>query len=77
MLSPLDPGLHAHVVASAGESAAEGERGERVARLAEGREEEPPAPAQTSSAMSRIMRFRSAGSKARGVQMSVPTPAAR
>lgn len=38
----------------------------------------PPAPVpQQSSARSRIMRFRTSGSRAMGVQMSVPTPASR
>ena len=56
----------------------ERDRRERVAGVAErGEQEAPRGAAQTSSARSRIMRLRSSGSNASGVQISVPTPASR
>jgi hypothetical protein len=67
-------------VAAADERLPERDRRERVARIAEGRDQEaaiPPGDGQTISAISRIIRLRLSGSKTVGVATSVPTPAAR
>ena len=55
---------------------AERYRGEGVAGVAEGGEEEP-VRGQSASTRSRIIRSRASASKAMGATMSVPTPASR
>ena len=60
------------------QGAAQRDRGEGVAGVAEGGEQEAaPVGAQTISASSRTMRLRSSGSKAMGEVIRVPTPASR
>ncbi len=64
---------------ASGQLTPQGDHRERVARLAEGGEQEAPgfAPgAQTSSASVRIIEARSSAVAASGVVISVPTPAA-
>ena len=78
VLAPARPGLQRHVVAAAGERAAERDRRKRVARVAEGAEQEPQALAQAaSSATRRSCCRRSSFVNATGLMPSVPTPASR
>jgi hypothetical protein len=65
-------------VAAGGELPPERYRGEGVAGVAEGGEQETAAlAAQTISASWRTIRFRSSGSNATGTVIRVPTPASR
>ena len=64
-------------MAARGQLAAERYRGEGVARVPEGGEQEAALGAQTSSARVRTIRVRSSGSNDIGVVMIVPTPASR
>jgi hypothetical protein len=67
-------------VPAGGELAPERDRGEGVAGIAEGREQDAarrPVDAQSISASWRTIRLRSSASNAIGDTISVPTPASR
>ena len=66
-------------MAPAGQLGAERDRGEGVAGVAEGGEQDASAVAQVQSisASSRTVRFLPSGSKDMGDTISVPTPASR
>lgn len=65
-------------MAAAGELGAEGDRREGVPGVAEGGEQDAPAPsAQSISASARTIRLRSSASGAIGETIIVPTPASR
>jgi hypothetical protein len=74
---PAPPGLQHHVVPLRGERAAEGDRRECVAGVAEGAEEQAQAGQPLSSATRRNCSMRSSFDPATGVIPSVPTPASR